>query len=356
MKLAIISSYSFKTPGGVQYQMIAQAKALSDLGLDVTLWGADIDSSFMPIPVPVQSLGAGRSFSGNGSALAISLSIRRAWALIRAARDYDVIHIHEPFYPQTLCMIPFLRTRVAATFHAQFETNPFYAWWGWLIRPVWQRLACRIAVSQAAADSVNRYFKGDMVIVPNGLMPASASADPAPEPPREKQVILFLGRPDVRKGLPVLLSAFQRLREALPDAELWVAGPGTEALTGERIRAFGRVTEAQKIDLFQRASCLCVPSLGGESFGVILLEAMAQNLPVIASDIAGYRTIITHDQNGVLVPPGDSVALCDQLCQILTKPACLTRLAQAGQKTACRFDWSRIVASMLVVYQCLVFD
>jgi phosphatidylinositol alpha-mannosyltransferase len=218
------------------------------------------------------------------------------------------------------------------------------------------RLHVRIAVSEAAAWTGRRWFGGRYRVIPNGVhVDSDAAARAAIRPMGDRLRLLFVGQAVERKGLPMLLRAFEALRERVP-AELTVVGPTQQELdpllvdsTG--VRALGKVGDERKREELLRADVLCAPSLGGESFGMVLTEAFAAGTPVIASDIPGYRSVVDDGVDGVLVPVGDPVALAEALRDMYDEPERRQRLAQAAARAAERFAWQRVATEVMSAYE-----
>ena len=214
-------------------------------------------------------------------------------------------------------------------------------------------LSARVAVSPAAAKTVAEYFPGGYRIVPNGV--DVERFRPSGELPRNPGDILFVGRA-ARKGLPVLLRALPKVMERVPEARLLIAGSRPEDVRPYRrllppnTRVLGVLDEKGLVRAMQSAGVLCAPSTGAESFGIVLIEALAAGLPVVASDIPGYDAVINHGEDGVLFPPGDPGVLADTLTSLLLDSRRRARFAEAGLATARRYDWSRVAAEIEEIY------
>ena len=221
---------------------------------------------------------------------------------------------------------------------------------------MYRRLAATIAVSEEARRTAEAVFGDGMRIVPNGVEWSRFASLPPPE----GSLILFLGRMEKRKGASILVDAFARLAPAIPDAELVLAGEGPERRAvedavpselRERVIFAGRIEPAELPNVFSRAAVVCAPSLGGESFGIVLLEAMAAGRPVVASSIPGYAAVVRDGTDGVLVAPGDAQVLAGALEDVLSDPARSRAMGAAGRERAKRFDWPVVAAEVEAVYR-----
>jgi phosphatidyl-myo-inositol alpha-mannosyltransferase len=376
VRIALVSPYSWTYPGGVTRHIEALAAELQAAGHDPRIVAPyDPDDRLSarrhrgarpqrhPAPEGFVSLGRTVGLPANGAVSNLSVSPHAVSKLRRELREggYDVAHIHEPVVPvvgwDALCTAGELP--LVGTFHTYSEnaiTN------GLAAVPLggrrrMNRLHARIAVSEAAAWTARRFFGGNYRIIPNGV-----HLQPWPEPspgeygeePRELRV-LFVGQAVQRKGLPVLLAAFEALREHVP-AKLTLVGASAEevahmTLEDSGIEALGKVSEEEKLRRLREADVLCAPSLSGESFGMVLTEAFAAATPVIASDIPGYRDVVRDGQDGVLTAPGDPLALAEQLRALAFDPARRERMARSARERAERFAWPHVAAEALDTYE-----
>ncbi|HEY6653054.1 MAG TPA: glycosyltransferase [Solirubrobacterales bacterium] len=305
-------------------------------------------------------LGRTVGYGANGAVSNLSsfpegpISLRRE---LRAG-NYDVVHVHEPLAPLVgWDAMTFRGAPVVGTFHA-YSTKAFPNHLATLLgaRRRLNQLSARIAVSEAAAWTGRRWFGGDYVIVPNGV---DVEATPkGPKPPSDELRLLFVGRAEERKGLPVLLSAFQALVEHVP-SRLTVIGADPEDLSSlisdpdvlSHIDVLGKVSDSVLWRQLGDADLLCAPSLAGESFGMVLTEAFAAGTPVIASKIAGYRDVVTDGVDGVLVPPADPQALAEELQLLAHEPERLVAMGEAGRRSAERYAWPRVADQVKKVYE-----
>jgi phosphatidylinositol alpha-mannosyltransferase len=392
VRIALVSPYSWTYPGGVTRHIEALAGELRRLGHEARILAPfDPDDALARAlhrgaapqrcspPEGFVSLGRTFGIQMNGAVSNVAYGPATIHALRAELRrgGYDVIHIHEPVAPlvswDALCCLEGV-ARVG-TFHS-FSENVLTNGIGNLLgaRRRMNRLHRRIAVSQAAAWTARRFFGGEYRIVPNGVHVARQAAD-APERPTadaapaardvhgegsrrasiEPLRVLFIGQAVARKGVPVLLSAFEALREQVPATLTLVGALPQEVapllLEEHGVRALGRVGEHEKVRELARADVLCAPSLHGESFGMVLTEGFAAGLPVVASDIPGYRDVVRDGRDGVLVPPGDPLALADALRAMALDGARRARMAQAATARAERFAWRRVAAEVLDCYE-----
>ena len=271
---------------------------------------------------------------------------------------FDVVHVHEPVAPLIGWDTPLSTTApVVGTFHAySTKALPNHAATLLGARRVFNKLSARIAVSEAAAWTGRRWFGGEYEIVPNGV--DVAAAPQGPKPPSEELRITFVGRPEERKGLPVLLTALGGLVEHVP-ARLTVIGAEEADITRylpdpelmEAIDARGRVSGEELWAALHDADVLCAPSLSGESFGMVLTEAFAAGTPVIASEIAGYSDVVTDGVDGVLVPPADAQRLAEELQRAHHEPERLAAMGEAARRSAERYAWPRVADEVGDVYE-----
>lgn len=305
-------------------------------------------------------LGRTVGFGANGAVSNLSPFPQGIIAARRELRqgDYDVVHIHEPVAPMigwdTGLSSP---APTVGTFHA-YSTKPFPNHLATALgaRRVFNRLSARIAVSEAAAWTGRRWFGGDYEIVPNGVDVAAAMT--SPKTPSKELRILFVGRPEERKGLPVLLTALGGLVEHVP-SKLTIIGAEAEDFTRwmpdlglmASIDARGRVSGPELQQALHEADVLCAPSLSGESFGMVLTEAFAAGTPVIASRIAGYSDVVTDGLDGVLVPAADAQRLAEELQRAHHEPERLRRMGEAARHSAQRYAWPRVADRVTEVYE-----
>jgi phosphatidylinositol alpha-mannosyltransferase len=354
VRIGLVCPYSLTIPGGVQAQVLGLARALREKGHPTRVL-APCDGP--PPDAWVTPLGNSIPTAANGSVAPLAPDLSAQLRLIRAARDedFDVINVHEPLGPGvciTTCVVK--PAPLVGTFHAAGVSGAYKSL-GPLVRWLAGRLALRCAVSDDAELLARTYLGGTYERVFNGIeVPAFAGADPTPTDGHP--TVLFIGRHEERKGLDVLIDALP----ALPaHARVWIAsdGPDTPRLKAaaagdERVEWLGRIDEGEKIRRLRGASVLCAPSLRGESFGMILLEAMAAETPIVASDLPGYRNVIGEGEPAaLLVPPGDPAALGSALRRVIEEPALAASLAAAGDLRATTFSMDRLAERYIELYR-----
>jgi phosphatidylinositol alpha-mannosyltransferase len=351
--------YDWNAPGGVQVHVRALTERLLGRGHDVLVVApaaGPVAATFVrvagrPLRVPYQGTVAPICFSAS--------SFRRVGAALRSFRP-DVVHAHEPIAPST-GMLATLRSRapVVATFHAQAERSKLFDLAAPLLEVVSRRIAVRVAVSEAAAGFIGRRLGGEFRVVPNGVdVERFGGASPAPGLPPGRR-LLWVGRLDPQKGFRMAVRAFGRLAAELPDLHLIVAGDGRDrdavgSLPPEvrgRVVMLGTVPHELLPPYHAAADAFVAPALGQESFGMVLVEAMAAGVPVVASDIAGYREVVRDGEDGLLVPPGDPAALAAGVRRVLDDPALASRLRATGRARAERYSWDRVTDEIESIYR-----
>jgi phosphatidyl-myo-inositol alpha-mannosyltransferase len=381
VRVALLSPYSWTYPGGVTRHIEALASQLGEDGHEARILAPfDPDDKLsrrlhrgaapQRHPTPEGFVALGRTFGipANGAVSNMALTPHAVFTLRDELRTggYDVVHIHEPVVPilswDALCSAGELP--LVGTFHTYSE-NPFtngVIAVGLGGRRRMNRLQVRIAVSEAAAWTARRFYGGRYRIVPNGVRVPSGSelaltgsaADDGERADAELR-ILCIGQAVERKGLPVLLRAFEALRDHVP-ATLTLVGASPQevahmTLDDRGVHALGKVSEARKLAELARADVLCAPSLGGESFGMILTEAFAAGTPVLASDIPGYRDVVRDEIDGQLVAPGDPLALAEALRRLSLDRPRRERMGLAARERAERFAWPHVAAEVLDSYE-----
>jgi phosphatidyl-myo-inositol alpha-mannosyltransferase len=339
----MVCPYSLSFPGGVQAQVMGLARELRKMGIEVRVL-APCDGP--PPATFVTPLGNSLPTSANGSMAPLAPDASCSLRTMRALGDeqFDVLHLHEPFIPgptQTAMLLH--PAPVVATFHAAGESAS-YKYLRLTIKPAANNIAHAVAVSKDAAELVKRYIGGDYEILYNGVEIDAYRA--APPYPASGPTIFFCGRHEERKGLDVLLAAVQELG---PEVRVWVGstGPDTARLRAQyaddaRIEWLGRLTDADKMARLRGADVFCAPSLHGESFGVVLIEAMAAETAIVASGLDGYRNVATDGVDAILVEPGDVGALAVALKRVLFEPGLSDVLQRAGSVRANDFSMTAL--------------
>ena len=350
LRIGMVSPYSLTIPGGVQQQVLGLARSLRALGHEVRVLGP-CDG---PPPDPfVTPLGNSLPTAVNGSVAPLAPDASAALRTIRALNDeaFDVLHVHEPLVPgPSLTSLLVKLAPVVATFHSAGDSGAYKAF-SRQLKWVASRIDIRVAVSKDAVELAHRYIGGDYEVLFNGIELGTYNAV---QPRQRENAIFFCGRHEPRKGLSVLLEAHSQLPA---DVRLWIAsdGPETEELKARypadsRIEWLGRIPDDEKLDRLARAAVFCAPSLRGESFGIVLLEAMAAGTPVVACDIDGYRNVATHGENALLVPPGDSGALAAALARIIADSRLAASLTEAGQEHSQSFSMDSLAVKYVEMY------
>lgn len=365
MKICLVSPYDYTHPGGVSEHVRHLAEELRDRDHHVTVMApsTDLDDDH-GIPDYIR-IGRSVPVPGNGSVARIALSFHLA-RRVRSLLDenpFDVMHYHEPLSPALpITTLRFHRGANVGTFHAYARRNLGYYYARPFLKRYFKRLHSCIAVSVPARDFVSRYFPGDYHIVPNGIDTQRFRPDHEPIPELRTpgwHTVLFVGRLEQRKGLPTLLEAYAELRRRRANVRLVVAGDGPGRWGYERyveseaipdVLFLGHVEAKMLPRCYASADVFCAPAVGRESFGIVLLEAMASGVPVLASAIQGFSQVVSHGEDGLLVRTGDAEAWAAALDGILADDQRRRVMARAGLRKSQRYDWARIVEMVLDVY------
>jgi phosphatidyl-myo-inositol alpha-mannosyltransferase len=372
MRIAIVSPYSWTYAGGVNRHVEALTGALFARGHEVRVlapWDPPDRVSRVLHRAPAEDrtppdylvpLGRTVGFGANGAVSNLAIFHYGVNTMRRELRagGFDVVHVHSPEAPAIAWdACSFRKAPVVGTFHS-YSTKPVPNWIANALgaRRKFNQLHARIAVSQAAAWTGRRWFGGTYRVIPNGV---DVDAPPkGPKPTSEELRVLFIGRPEERKGLPVLLQAFEGLVEHVParltvigathdDVKGYLSDPGAE----ERIDALGTIGGSELWHRLHEADVLCAPSLAGESFGMVLTEAFAAGTPVIASEIAGYADVVTPGVDGILVPPADPQRLAEELQGLYVEPERRQHMGKAARESARRYAWPNVAAEVEEVYE-----
>lgn len=361
LNIALVSPYDAAHPGGVSEHVTQLADQFRLQGHRVHR----IAPTSRPIADPeFTPLGRITPVAVNGSVARVSLSLTLAPQIRQILRRerFDVVHIHEPFAPTLPTTFLSCSEGVnVGTFHAAGTRSIGYACIQAWLKRLAPRLRGRIAVSRAAQEFAGRYFPAEYAIIPNGVDVATYGSKQAPYPGLDDGVptVLFVGRfNEDRKGFRYLLEAMALIQASHPEVRLVVAGGGDPAPFRALIRSqhirnvhfLGFVTKQQLAALYQTTTLFCAPSTGGESFGIVLLEAMAAGCPVVAADNPGYRDVLENRREGLLVPARNAQALAVAILQLIGNPDSRQAMAEAGRRKAARYAWDRVAGDILSYY------
>jgi phosphatidylinositol alpha-mannosyltransferase len=363
MKVGIVCPYDWNVPSGVAIHVHDLAEALLELGLDVEVLAPGDDDPEEPYPAYVTVIGRTIPVPYNGSVARVLFGPRSASRVRRWIRegDFDVLHVHSPVTPSIGMMACWSAIGpIVATFHAAIDgRSRMMTSVSWMLQATLEKVRARIAVSEEARRTVVEHLGGDAVLVPNGVDVArftDAKVSPEWQGPG---TMAFLGRVDEdRKGLQVLLEALPAIAADHPEARLLVAGPGetdeVDKLPPEhaaRVTMLGRVSEADKASLLASVDVYVAPHIGGESFGIVLLEAMAAGAPVLASDLTSFSDVLDGGRCGVLFPTDDAQALAVAASSLLADSVRRAELSAIGRERAAEYDWSRVARQVVAVYE-----
>jgi phosphatidylinositol alpha-mannosyltransferase len=362
MRVGIVCPYSWDIPGGVQAHVRDLAEKLIELGHSVSVLAPGDEDQPGLAPYVVMA-GKAVPIPYNGSVARLQFGVVSAARVRRWLRDgaFDVVHVHEPAPPSLsllTCMIH--DGPLVATFHASTTRSRFYSMFDTVLQPFLEKLTGRIAVSPAARKVIVEHLGADAVVIPNGVaVKHFADAAPLPGYPRQGGTIGFIGRYDEpRKGMDVLIAALAQLAPARPELRLLVAGRGDadefrdKLPPGlvDRVELMGQVSEIDKARMLRSVDVYCAPNTGQESFGIILLEAMAARTAVVASDLEAFRRVLGAGTAGELFVAGDSRSLAASLATVLDDGALRVRLVEYGTFAVAPYDWDVVAHEVLRVY------
>lgn len=372
MKIALVSPYDFAYPGGVTAHIMHLEENFVRMGHEVrvmapssqspeTLGRPNLIAVGKPFPIPA-----------GGSVARITLSPVLSGRVKRVLQEekFDIVHLHEPLVPALpITVLRFSQAVNVGTFHAYHGSNLGYRYAKTILKRWFRKLDGKIAVSTPAGEFISKYFPGYYNIIPNGIDPEHFSRDTAPlEVFRDGKLnILFVGRQEKRKGLKYLLGAYRRLKERFPGIRLIVVGPEENRLVENYERLVydtelkdvcfvGFVPYEELPRYYNAAHIFCAPSTGKESFGIVLLEAMAAARPIVASRIPGYATVVEDGKEGFLVEPSHEVALAEALARLLTDEALRQRMGALGRLKAEQYGWERVSRSVMNYYETLLAE
>jgi phosphatidylinositol alpha-mannosyltransferase len=365
MRIGLVCPYTWDVPGGVQEHVRGLSDALIDLGHQVSV----IAPAEEEVAEPGYVVAAGRAvpvpYNGSVARLAFGfLSASRVRRWIREG-DFDVVHVHEPAAPSLSLLACWVCDGpIVATVHTAMPRSRALHVAQPILASALEKISGRIAVSEAARTTLVEHLGGDAVLIPNGVsVRRFEKAEPLPGWPGEGGALGFVGRIDEpRKGLAILLEAFARIAPERPGLRVLVAGRGdaTEALEvvppglRDRIVLLGQVSDADKVRVYHSVDVFCAPNTGGESFGIVLAEAMAAGAPIVASDLDAFRRVLRGGRAGELFDNGDAASLAAAIGRMLDDPARRATLAQAATMAVRDYDWPVVARDVLRVYEAVV--
>jgi phosphatidylinositol alpha-mannosyltransferase len=367
MKIALVSPYDFAYPGGVVNHISCLEHHLTRMGHDVKII-APASKAVYTIGERFIRIGTPRPFPVSGSIARVTVSVRLESQIneVFDREKFDICHLHEPLMP-TVCTttLRLKRTPMVGTFHAS-GAKPWYTWCTplgkWYLDRWFRKLDGRIAVSAPALEYVRSYFPADYTIIPNGVDTEHFNPDVAPIDifNNGKFNILFVGRMEKRKGFNYLLKAYKLVRQEIPECSLIAVGPGIRL----RHKYERQINRSGLVDVifpgyanyndlpryYKSADIVCFPATGRESFGIVLLEAMAVGKPIIASAIDGYANVLTHEVEGISVPPKNEKKLAEAIIKLIKDEPLRQQMAARGRPKALEYDWARIARRVLDFY------
>jgi len=362
MKIGMVCPYSFDVPGGVQAHIAELAAVFIAQGHEVSVLAPAEEDTVLPSYVVNGGKAIGVPYNGSVARLSFGpnnfVRVRR-WI---AEHDFDVLHIHEPNAPSlSMWAMVVADGPMVATFHTSTTRSRVLSTFQGVLQPFLEKINGRIAVSDLARRWQVESLGSDAVLIPNGVhVRAFAEAKPLPGYPRAGGTLAFVGRYDEpRKGMPVLLAALPELLQRHPDLQVLVVGGGdADALrkaAGRRVarhlRLLGRVDDAKKASVLRSADVYCAPNTGGESFGIVLVEAMSAGTAVAASDLDAFRRVLDGGAAGRLVPTGDVTAWTQQLDVLLSNAGGRAELAAHGRRVVAEYDWLVVAQQVMQVYE-----
>lgn len=363
MRIGMVCPYSFDVPGGVQSHILQLAEVMRERGHDVSVLAPASRDAATTLPDYVVSGGRAVPIPYNGSVarLRFGPATHRRVKKWLVEGQFDVLHLHEPNAPSlSMLALNIAEGPIVATFHTSTTKSLTLSVFEPILRPMHEKIVGRIAVSDLARRWQMESLGSDAVEIPNGVDVGSFAAAPRLHGyPRPGKTVLFLGRFDEpRKGMTVLLSALPRLVERFPDVEILVVGRGDEndlreeagRLAGH-LHFLGQVDDARKASAMRSADVYCAPNTGGESFGIVLVEAMAAGTAVVASDLDAFRRVLRDGEAGRLVPVDDPYALATALIEVLSDESLRRRLIDCATAAVQDYDWPVVASQILRVYE-----
>jgi phosphatidyl-myo-inositol alpha-mannosyltransferase len=365
VKIGLVCPYTWDIPGGVQEHIMGLAEALIDLGHQVSVISPADDDA--PLPGYVVPAGRAVPVPYNGSVARLAFGFLSASRVRRWLKDggFDVVHVHEPAAPSLSLLACWVADGpIVATVHTAIPRSRAMHAAEPILQSALEKISGRIAVSEAARTTLVEHFGGDAVLIPNGVSVRKfEKADPLPGWPGSGGALGFLGRMDEpRKGFSILLRAFEMLADQRPGLRLLVAGHGdadealakTPAALRDRIVMLGQVSDADKVRVYHSVDVFCAPNTGGESFGIVLAEAMAAGAPIVASDLDAFRKVLRRGQAGELFPTGNAAELAAAATRLLDQPELRAGLSAAASAAVRAYDWPVVARDVVRVYEAVV--
>ncbi|OBI90658.1 glycosyltransferase family 4 protein [Mycobacterium asiaticum] len=361
MRIGMVCPYSFDVPGGVQSHVLQLAEVMRARGHHVSVLAPVGEDTSLPDYVVSAGKAIPIPYNGSVARVRFGPASYRAVKKWLGEGDFDVLHVHEPSAPSlSLLALNIAEGPIVATFHTSATKSVALSVLGGMLRPRFEKIVGRIAVSDLARRWQMESLGSDAVEIPNGVdVDFFATATPLEGYPRPGKTVLFLGRYDEpRKGMATLLEAMPKVVERFPDVQLLIVGRGDEdelrsQASGfvDNLRFLGQVDDAGKAAAMRSADVYCAPNTGGESFGIVLVEAMAACTAVVASDLDAFRRVLQDGEVGRLVPVEDGAALADALIEVLQDDALRQRYVAAGTEAVRRYDWSVVASQIMRVYE-----
>jgi phosphatidylinositol alpha-mannosyltransferase len=365
MRIGMVCPYSFDVPGGVQSHVLQLADVMRARGHEVSVLAPVSPHTSLPDYVVSAGKAVPIPYNGSVARLRFGPATHRKVKKWLVEGDFDVLHLHEPNAPSlSMLALNIAVGPIVTTFHTSTTKSLTLTVFQGILRPMHEKIVGRIAVSDLARRWQMEALGTDAVEIPNGVdVDSFASAPRLDGYPRPGKTVLFLGRYDEpRKGMSVLLEALPRVVERFADVQLLVVGRGDEdelrrqaSELVEHIRFLGQIDDAGKASAMRSADVYCAPNTGGESFGIVLVEAMAAGTAVVASDLDAFRRVLRDGECGLLVPVGPAglqgAALADALIEVLENDVLRERYVAAGSAAVRRYDWSVVASQIMRVYE-----
>lgn len=360
MRVGLVCPYSLDVPGGVQNHVRDLAEVLAARGHHVGILAPGDDDVEHPPHVVVVGRAVPVRYNGSVARVAFGPRVATRTAKWLRDNDFDLLHVHEPLSPSvSLIALWAAEVPVVATFHSANLRSRTMSSLATVLRPTIEKISARIAVSESARSTLVEHLGGEPVVISNGLFCARfAQARPLERWQQPGPTIAFLGRTDEpRKGLAVLVQALPSILQRHPTTRLLVAGRGDVDLAGvpavvrRRVDILGQVSDGDRARLLSSATVYVAPQTGGESFGIVLVEAMAAGAPVVSSDLPAFRSVLRDGDLGVLFPVGDSAACARAVCDLLSDSSERERLRRSASAAVLSYDWSRVADDILAVYE-----